>query len=425
MKEVNTDFILRNVQGIEEISDWDDGSDILIVDGIIKEIEQVDSVDGLEEIDCGKLRAYFPFTDVGTSLNEPGFEERETVEKLDGYATIGGYSDLITMPHTLPVTDSASMLSWQEGISEKYNINLLPVAALSKGNAGEELSEIMELDAAAAVAFSDGYLPPETSGIMHRGLEYLKAVNGILLSLPYDGSFAPFGQMHEGIQSASLGLPGIPVTAETLRLKRDIEILKYTESRLFVWQISSAESVEIIREAKEEGLEIYCSTPFLHLIETDEALKTYDTSLKVLPPLRSDADKEALITACLDGTIDVINSMHRPWNVEEKMREFPEAKFGALTLPIVYASLNTFCREIVESERFPDLFSLNARKIFNLKPYRIRKGEALNLVLIDREKQVDNTPSDLYDFKNKYPIKNKDIFGSTEYFINEGKLIKT
>lgn len=234
-----------------------------------------------------------------------------------------------------------------------------------------------------AIAFSDGLHPIQSPGLFIKALQYVKAFDGVLIQVPIDKSIGASGLMNEGVISTRLGLPGIPAIAEESILKRDIDLVKYTNSKLHVTGISTLQSLELIRAAKREGLAITCSVSPYHLFFCDEDLQTYDTFLKVNPPLRVKADMLALRDGVLDGTVDCIASHHLPQDWDHKICEFEYAAFGMIGLQTSFAVVNHLLDQL-SNNRLIELFSTNARNIFNLPATNISETATAELTIYQR-----------------------------------------
>jgi len=264
---------------------------------------------------------------------------------------------------------------------------LLPIGAISYECKGVDLTEMYDMHNSGALAFSDGKYPIQNAGLMLRALKYVKAFNGLIINHPQEDSISKNAQLHEGVISTMLGMPGFPGIAEELMLQRDIDLLAYTDSRLHVTNISTAGGVALLREAKNKGLNITGSTPIMNLIFEDKDLKNFDTNLKVLPPLREKSDQKALIKGLKDGTLDYINSNHIPLEEEVKLVEFPYAKFGAIGLETVYPLLNTHLGKKFSSAQIVQMLAINPRKVLQIPIPDIKKDMPANLTIFhpDRE----------------------------------------
>jgi dihydroorotase len=260
----------------------------------------------------------------------------------------------------------------------------LPIGAISKNLEGKELSEMYDMYNSGAVAFSDGLVPVQTPGLLLKALQYVKAINGVLIQVPVDKSIAKFGLINEGITSTRLGLPGIPGIAEELMVSRDIELAKYSGSKLHITGISTAAGLQLVQQAKEAGIEVTCSVTPYHLVFCDEDLFEYDTNLKTDPPLRRREDMMALRQAVQAGFVDCIASHHQPQDWDNKVCEFEYAKPGMIGLQTSFAVVNDILPDIT-TETLVDLFTNNARKIFSIESPSIDINSVADLTLFNRE----------------------------------------
>lgn len=347
--------------------------DLVLSDGSIREIGADLSVDesAYETVIRPEegTRTYVSagFVDLFADYREPGYEQKETISTGLDTAAAGGFSDVLLLPNTNPVTDNRSGVQYALNQSRGHKVRLHPLGAVSQGIEGKALAEMLDMRAHGAVAFSDGWKPIQNSGLMMKALEYVKAFGGVVIQMPLDNTLAAGGLMHEGIVSTQLGMPGIPALAESLMVHRDIELLRYTKSRLHLTGISSAESVALIRKAKADGLDLSCSVTPYHLLLTDEILRSYDSAYKVTPPIRTEADRQALIEGLADGTIDCIASHHRPQDWDAKAKEFEYSGEGMaiqhLVLPLVLEAV----QGAVSIERIVDALTTAPRRIFGLE----------------------------------------------------------
>jgi dihydroorotase len=254
------------------------------------------------------------------------------------------------------------------------------LGAISKNCEGKDLAEMYDMRNSGAVAFSDGVHPVQNSQVLTKALQYVKAFDGVIVQVPDEVALSKNGLMHEGITSTQLGLPGKPALAETLLLNRDIELLRYTGSKLHVTGISTAASIELVRRAKAEGLQLTCSVTPYHLNFCDEDLVDYDTNLKVNPPLRTRTDMEALKAAVLDGTIDCIASHHQPHEYDSKVCEFEYAKYGMEGLESCVGAVKLAIPSL-SNDQLVKLFAVNPAVIFELELPLIAQGSAAMLTL--------------------------------------------
>lgn len=394
-------------------------ADLLIENGVITSIDPSISARADQIIDIPGLHLSPGWVDVFAHFCDPGFEFRETLETGVAAAAAGGYTDVMVVPNTAPVVHSKSTVEYIVQKSRYLPVTVHPIGAITRNNEGKELAEMYDMEASGAVAFSDGTCSVQSSGLLLKALQYLKAVDRTIIQLPDDRAINPGGLMNEGLVSTRLGLPGRPAIAEELMIARDIELVKYTGSRLHFTGISTAKSVELIRQAKSEGLEVSCSVTPYHLYFSDEDLGAYDTNLKVNPPLRTAADRQALQQAVVDGTIDCIASHHLPQDIDNKVSEFEYAKYGMIGLQTAFAVVRTAIPQL-SPERLVELFATAPRRIFGLPGGEINQGRRARLSLFapDQSWTFDRNRSR----SANSPFLGKVLTGAPIGIINEDKL---
>jgi dihydroorotase len=272
-----------------------------------------------------------------------------------------------------------------------------------------------------AVAFSDGLHPVQSSGVLVKALQYMKAFNGVIIQIPDDTSISPNGLIHEGIISTRLGLPGKPMMSEELIIARDIKLARYTQSRIHFTGVTSPKSLEYIRRGKNSGIDISCSVTPYHLYFGDDALVDYDTNLKVYPPLRPKSVITELKKALLDGTIDCIASHHLPHEYDSKILEFEHAKYGMIGLETAYAVIQTLFPKL-SAEKIAALFGGNARRIFNLDPCTIETGNVGSLTLFNPETEWTFDLSKTASKSRNSPFDGKTFTGKAMGTITKGQL---
>lgn len=379
-------LLLRQVTVMDSHSPYNGQTvDVLIEAGIIKDIAanlevSEENVSTFQPLNASTFLSA-GFVDLFADYREPGYEQKETIATGLAAAAKGGFTDVLLLPNTQPVRDGRSGVQYALQQSRGNAARLHPLGAISQGIEGKALAEMMDMRAHGAVAFTDGWKPVQSSGLMLKALEYVKAFNGIVIQMPMDNALAAGGLMHEGSYSTRLGMPGIPTVAESLMVQRDIELTRYADSRLHITGISSAESVALIRAAKKEGLDVTCSVTPYHLLLTEEALQTYDSAYKVTPPLRTEADRQSLIAALGDGTIDCITSHHRPQDWDAKAREFEYAGQGMAVQEIAFSLVMQAVGSVVSVERVIDALTAAPRRIFGLPQANIVKGASGSFTL--------------------------------------------
>jgi len=361
-------------------------ADIFISNGSIDAIGQNLDIKAEETLAIPGLYVSPGWVDIFSHFNDPGQEHKETLESGALAAAAGGFTDVMTLPNTSPCTHNKAAVEYGVQRSRYLPVNIHPIGAITKNAEGKELAEMYDMHASGAKAFSDGVNSLQSSGIMLKALQYLKAIDKVIIQIPEDKSLSTHGLMHEGIVSTRLGLPGKPSIAEELMITRDIELVKYTGSKLHITGLSSRKAVELVKEAKAEGLSISCSVTPYHLIFCDEDLQDYDTNLKVNPPLRTADDRQALIEAVMDGTIDCIASHHMPEDIDHKIVEFEYARNGMISLQTAFAAVASALPGI-SAERLVDLFCFAPRRIFNLPAPVIDKGAQAQLSLFTMQQE--------------------------------------
>jgi dihydroorotase len=355
--------------------------DLLVEDGIITGIGASVAAKSATVIEAKGLCVSPGWIDVFADYREPGLEHKETIATGLAAAAAGGFTDVLLAPNTQPALSNKSSIQYISQRAAGSIVSLHPLGAATQNTEGKDLAEMLDMRANGAIAFSDGWRPIQNANLMLKALEYVKAFNGTLIQFPIDAALASGGLMHEGIVSTGLGMAGIPALAETIMVHRDIELLRYTGSRLHITGITTAASVAMIRKAKAEGLALTCSVTPYHLALTDEALKTYDSAYKVAPPLRTEPDRLALIAGLKDGTIDCIASHHRPHEWDAKTKEFEYAADGMAIQESTFNVLWDTLHNDITIDRLIEAMTTIPADIFGLNAPGIKKGNTASLTL--------------------------------------------
>lgn len=364
-----TIFDLKGAHHLQEV-------DVFIANGIIDKIGQDLNQDANKVISKSGLYLSIGWFDSSVCFGEPGYEERETLNNGLKTASYSGFTDILLEPETHPKIDTQAAVVQLKNYQSDYPTAIHPLANFSRESKGQQLTEFYDLQNHGAVGFSDFLKPIENPELLKIALLYAKGFGGLVLSTPQDNRIGGNGVVHEGITSTQLGLLGRPCLNETLQIQRDIKILSYTGGKLHIPCISSAESVALIRKGKKDGLNLSCSVALANLCYTEESMFGFDTNFKLLPPLRTKSDCEALKEGLLDGTIDMITSHHQPLNSELKQVEFEHAQPGTIGLEAMFGVLNT----LFPLEKTIQ-FLTQGRKIFGIKQPKIAEGEVANLTL--------------------------------------------
>ncbi|MEM9886353.1 MAG: dihydroorotase [Bacteroidota bacterium] len=397
--------------------------DLLIEDGIIKSIQKEIVAKDAEQIEGKEACLSIGWLDVGTQIGEPGYEHREDFESITAAAAAGGFTALATFPNTHPVIQSKAKVNFLRNYSNGNLVNFLPIGAATKDTAGQEMTEMYDMYKAGAVAFSDGKKSIQDTGMLLRVFQYTKAFDGIVINHPHD-HFASHAQMHEGSVSTRLGLKGIPSLAEELMLQRDIKLLNYTEGRLHVHNISTAKSVHIIRSAKKRNLKVTASVAALNLLFNHEALADFDPNFKVLPPLREESDRKALIEGLQDGTIDFITSNHVPYEVESKFLQFSYAEFGVIGLETAFSNSLQALKEVLNLEEIIEKWAYANRRALGIDIPIIKVGELANLTLFHPERSWKVEEKSIRSKSKNSPFIGQRLLGKTLLTVNKGKLYR-
>ncbi|MGH2729499.1 MAG: dihydroorotase [Actinomycetota bacterium] len=383
-------YLLTGGRVVDPASGRDAVADVLIRDGVVAAIGTETAATDSEVVDATGLVVAPGFVDLHTHIREPGREDEETIASASAAAAAGGYTAVCAMPNTDPVADTASVTEkvWALG-REAGLTDVVPAGALTRGLEGNKMADLgaMATCAAKVRLFTDDGRGLQNSLIARRVMEYLLTFDAVYAEHCEDAALAAGGQMHEGERSMSLGLRGIPAEAEELMAARDIALSRLTGCRLHLLHISTAGTVELVRRAKSEGVRITAEATPHHFTLTDAAVESYDPNTKVNPPLRTDADRDALIAGLADGTIDAIATDHAPHALEEKDQEFELAPPGLVGLE---TSLGLALTELVAPGRLSlpaliDRMSCAPARILGLEDHGgpIGPGRPAHVVVFD------------------------------------------
>lgn len=412
-----TRILIQGGRVVDPAENRDEVLDVLIENRQIKEIGANLEVEADVVIQAGGWIVAPGFIDIHAHLREPGYEDKETIETGTRAAARGGFTAVACMANTLPVNDHAQVTRWiLEKASEKALVRVWPIAAISVGLKGEQLVEMAELRSEGAVAFSDDGEPVENDELMRAALEYSLMLDCPIINHCQVKSLTRDAVMHEGLVSSRLGLRGMPAEAESIMAARDIFLARLTGAHVHLAHVSTRQTVELIRFARQEGLHVTAEVTPHHLVLTDNRIEesAYDTNLKVNPPLREKEDTEALVEAIKEGLIQVIATDHAPHDIDAKRVEFNLAAFGMIGFETAVAV--TMERLIHQNElswlEYVRLFTVGPAEVLHMAPPRLKSGEPAHLTLIDPNRewvyQVENTasksknsPFDGWSFKGK------------------------
>lgn len=377
-----------NARLLDPASGYDERGSLLVEEGRIADLGPslfADVIpDGIEVVDCrGHLLAP-GLIDMRVFTGEPGAEHRETLRTASQAAAAGGVTTLIVMPNTDPAIDDVALVDFIERRARDTGIvHIHPMAALTKGLAGREMTEIGLLKEAGAVAFTDGERAVADAQVMRRALSYAAHFDALIVQHAEVPELAT-GVMNESELASRLGLAGIPAVAETIMIERDLRLLELAGGRYHVAQVSCEASVDLIRRARRHGLKVTCGVSAAHLTLNENDVQSYRTFFKLSPPLRSEADRKALVAGLADGTIDVVVSGHDPQDADVKRRPFAEATFGAIGLEtLLPASLALVHSGDLPLARLLGAMTYAPADILGLSTGRLAAGLPADLVLID------------------------------------------
>lgn len=384
--------------------------DILSEDGVIIRIDTKIN-DKADYVVQGKDLAVTPgYIDLRASFRDPGAEYKEDLHSGLEAAKAGGFKYVVAMPSTHPVVDNKAMIEYLINKSKHHSTLLLPAGTLSAGMEGKALSEMFDMQSSGAVAFTDDKKSVSTE-MMIRALEYCGNIDGLVMSFPFDPGVNPGGLINEGRYSVETGMKGLSNVSEEVRLSRDIDLLRYTGGRLHVSLISTAGSVEKIRKAKKEGLQITCAIAAHQLAFTDADLTEFDSNLKVFPPFRSATDRKALIAGLKDGTIDAICSDHSPEDYEHKVLEFEYASFGISSIQTAVCVAIHHLSSVMSVEDILEKFTHGPASVLRMDYPCIEEGAQLSMTILETQTEQTFGPENWKSKSSFSPFYGKTLKG--------------
>ncbi|UNY98134.1 dihydroorotase [Zhouia spongiae] len=393
--------------------------DILIENGIISKIEdKIEIKDNIKLVEIENLHVSQGWFDSSVSFGEPGFEERETIGNGLRTAAKSGFTSVAVNPNSNPVIDSNADIGFLKAKAFGNAVDLYPVGALTVNSEGVDLAELFDMKNAGAVAFGDYQKSVSNANLIKIALQYAQNFEGLILSFPLEKKIAGKGVVNEEVASTKLGLKGIPALAEELNIARDLFILEYTGGKLHIPTISTAKSVQLIKEAKAKGLDVTCSVAIHNLVLTDDILDEFNANYKVLPPLRTKNDVEALIMGVNEGAIDFVTSDHNPIDVEHKKLEFEHALYGSIGLESAFGVLNS----IFGTEKTVDLL-IKGKKRFGINESGIATGNKADLSLFAPDGVYTFGPEHIQSQSKNSAFLGRKLKGVALGIYNNGQLI--
>lgn len=400
--------------------------DVLIQDGRITEIGTgLAAPSGVRELDASGKLIMPGIVDLHVHLREPGHEYKEDIESGSRAAAAGGVTTMCCMPNTNPVNDCRTVTDLITRRAREVGLaRIHPVGAISKGLLGKSLAEFGEMKEAGIVAVSDDGRPVMDAGLMRRALEYGKTFGLPVVQHAEDLSLAEGGVMNEGAVSTRVGLRGQPPQAESIMVARDIELVEWTGAQYHVAHASTARTMDLVRDAKRRGLPVSCEVAPHHFTLTDESCATYDTNMKVAPPLRGIPDRDAILAALADGTVDCIATDHAPHSDIEKDVEFDCASCGMLGLETSLSlSLELVRQGVIDLQRMVYLLTAGPANLFSLAPGvgTLRVGAPADLVMIDHETKRVVSRDKLHSKSKNTPYHGREVHGEVLLTLLGGK----
>jgi dihydroorotase len=395
-------------------------TDILIENGVITRIAE--DIEADAEVVDGEGKYISPgFFDLNCNIGELGLETKEDMHSGTRAAAAGGFTGIALMPNTTPPVHSKAEIEYLLNRAKNNLVDVYPLGTISHKREGKDLAEMYDMYLSGARAFTDGNRPVQDAGLMERALLYAQGFDAMVFSYPEDTAIAGKAKVNEGEVSTLLGMKGIPSLAEELMIARDLYLAEYTVSKIHFSTISTARSVELIREAKRKGLEVTCDVAAHHLVLTDEALMGFDSMYKVKPPLRTKDDVLALIKGLKDGTIDAIVSQHTPHEVEFKDVEFEVAEYGITGFQ---TALPLALQSGLPVELLVEKLAINPREILGLTVPVIAEGERANLVLFDTGAEWEYNNKNNRSKSVNSPFFGQQLKGKVQLTYNNKQLFK-
>ncbi|WP_159799440.1 dihydroorotase family protein [Flavobacterium sp. MK4S-17] len=393
--------------------------DIQVENGTITKIaDTITAGENFEVVELENLHISRGWFDSSVSFGEPGFEDRETIANGLNTAALSGFTDVALQPNGYPVADTQADISFVLNRAGNHATTLHPIGALTKGSEGKDIAELFDMKNAGAVAFGDYNKSITDANIVKIALQYVQDFNGLVITFCQDEKIKGKGVVHEGYVSTKLGLKGIPALAEELQVARNLFLLEYTGGKMHIPTISTAKSVQLVREAKAKGLNVTCSAAIHNLTLTDDELTGFDTRYKVMPPLRTESERLALIEGIKDGTIDMITSDHNPIDIENKKLEFDLAKDGTIGLESAIGALSTILPLDLAIEKLTA-----GKNVFGIENHVIAEGKPACFTLFNPDYAFTFDKAHIISKSKNSAFLGRQLKGKAYGIFNNGKLV--
>lgn len=417
--------VFKNARIVDPSQDMDDQGNIVVENGRIKSCGGSDTMAGAKEIDCGGKLVIPGLVDARVFVGEPGAEHRETIRSVSEAAAAGGVTSLVMMPDTSPVIDDVALVEFVlRTAREQASVNIYPSAAMTKGLKGGELTEFGLLRDAGAVMLTDGRNTVANNLVLRRAFTYARDFGLVVACETQDEALAAEGVMNEGLFASWLGLAGIPREAEVIPLERDLRLAGLTGVRYHAAKISTSESVEAIRRARNAGTSVTCGVSINHISLNENDIGEYRTFFRLSPPLRSEDDRQAMVVALESGDIDIIVSSHDPQDVDTKRLPFADAADGAIGLEtLLAAALRLHHNGDVPLLRLIDALSTRPAKIFGLDAGSLKPGSRADLALVDPDEPWLVSKEELHSRSKNTPFEDARFQGRVITTMVDGRVI--
>ncbi|KAF2518678.1 dihydroorotase [Flavobacterium salilacus subsp. salilacus] len=413
-------LLFKNATIIDEHSQYNNKTvDVKVEAGIITQIGHNSITEPhMEVIELENLHISRGWFDSSVSFGEPGYEDRETLANGLNTAALSGFTNVAVQPNGNPIADTQADIHFISGKAANTATSVHPIGALTKGSVGNDIAELFDMKNAGAVAFGDYNKAVADANILKIALQYVQDFDGLVIAYAQDDKIKGKGVVHEGTVSTRLGLKGIPALAEELQIARNLFLLEYTGGKMHIPTISTAKSVQLIKEAKVKGLNVTCSVAVHHLVLTDAVLTDFDTCYKITPPLRPEADRQALIAGVLDGTIDIITSDHNPIDIENKKMEFDLAKDGTIGLESAFGALLT----VLPLETVIKKLTAG-KKLFGIEDHVIAEGKPASFTLFNPDVKYTFGKQNILSKSKNSAFLGMELQGKAYGTCNNGKLM--
>ena len=420
LKKLPKKLVLQGGTILDPLSGRSKKGNVVIERNKIKSVGSIGGTKGETKIDCSGLVITHGFCDVHVHFREPGREDKETLQTGSRAALAGGFTRVCVMPNTSPPLDSPESIRFIVEKAEECPVHIHPIGAVTKGQKGQELTEVQGIISEGAVALSDDGLPISDAQVMRLALEYTSMFDKPVINHAEDECLRNNGLMHEGEISTRLGLAGNPSLAEAIMIQRDLELANMIQAKLHVPHVSSAGGAANIRRMKKLNPNITAEVTPHHLFFNDQALLEYNTNFKVAPPIRTEDDRKELIKAVKDGTFDCIATDHAPHTIEEKEATFESAPFGMIGLESCFGAVNKVLD--MPLKELLKLLTVNPRRVMGFEEDLFKIGCAAELTILDPTQEWIYKEQNIYSKSRNTPFIGEKLKGKVRYTISKGTI---